>query len=170
MVRRPQRGRGGGHPLTRSDTALRVHRAAARIVLAILTAIYAWLVGWTTLRAAPYGSDIASGLDRLLLWFAERPSTAWITFDRVEFGANVAMFVPLGVIAVLWFGVRGWWAAPIIGALASGTIELLQALLLDTRVADLRDIVANTLGSFLGMCLMLLLAFLLSPPHPRRVS
>ena len=72
-----------------------------------------------TLRAAPYGSDIASGLNRLLAWFAERPSTAWITFDRVEFGANVAMFVPLGVIAVLWFGVRGWWLAPILGALST---------------------------------------------------
>jgi len=133
-----------------------------------LTALYAWLVAWMTLRAAPYGSDIASGLNRLLAWFAERPSTAWITFERVEFGANVAMFVPLGVIAVLWFGVRGWWAAPILGALASAGIETLQALLIDTRVADLRDIVANTLGSVIGMCLMLLLAFLLSPPNPRR--
>ena len=121
-----------------------------------------------TLRAAPYGSDIASGLNRLLAWFAERPSTAWITFDRVEFGANVAMFVPLGVIAVLWFGVRGWWAAPLMGALASAAIETLQALLLDARVADVRDIIANTLGSVIGMCLMLLLAFLLSPPNPRR--
>ncbi|MFJ6679012.1 VanZ family protein [Microbacterium sp. NPDC091382] len=134
----------------------------------ILTALYAWMVGWLTLRAAPYGSDIGSALNRLLAWFAERPSTAWITFDRVEFGANVAMFVPLGVIAVLWFGVRGWWAAPVLGAAASAAIEILQAVFIDTRVADLRDVVANTLGSVIGMCLMLLLAFLLSPPHPRR--
>ncbi len=122
-----------------------------------------------TLRAAPYGSDIAAGLDLLLGWFAERPATAWITFDRLEFGANVAMFIPLGVIAVLWFGVRGWWAAPIIGAVTSVGIEVLQAVFISTRVADVRDVVANTLGSVLGMCLMLLLAFLLSPPHPRRL-
>ncbi|WP_413355400.1 VanZ family protein [Microbacterium sp. 1P06AB] len=133
----------------------------------MLTALYAWTVGWMTLRAAPYGSDIGSALDRLLAWFAERPSTAWITFDRVEFGANVAMFVPLGVIAVLWFGVRGWWAAPILGALGSAAIEVLQAIFIDTRVSDVRDVVANTLGSVIGMCLMLLLAFLLSPPRPR---
>jgi glycopeptide antibiotics resistance protein len=126
------------------------------------------MVGWLTLRAAPYGSDVASGLDRLLAWFAERPSTAWITFERVEFASNVVMFVPLGVIAVLWFGVRGWWTAPIIGLLASGAIEALQATLLDSRVSDVRDLVANTTGSIVGMCLMLLLAFLLSPPHPRR--
>jgi len=124
------------------------------VVLAILTALYAWTVGWMTLRAAPYGSDIASGLERLLDWFSERSATAWITFERVEFGANVAMFVPLGVIAVLWFGVRGWWAAPILGAVASIGIEVLQAVFIDTRVSDVRDVIANSLGSVIGMCLI----------------
>lgn len=138
------------------------------MVLAILTAIYAWAVGWLTLRAAPYGSDIASALDKLLGWFAQREATAWITFDRVEFGSNIAMFIPLGVIAVLWFGVRGWWLAPILGALASVGIEVAQSVLLDSRVSDVRDVVANTTGAVIGMCLMLLLAFLLSPPSPRR--
>jgi len=133
------------------------------VVLAILSALYLWAVAWMTLRARPYGSDIAAALDRLLAWFAERESTAWITFDRVEFGANVAMFVPLGVFAVLWFGVRGWWTAPVLGLLASGAIELAQAVFLDARVADVRDLVANTLGAVTGMLLMLLLAFLLSP-------
>ena len=132
-------------------------------MLAILSALYLWAVAWMTLRARPYGSDIAAALDRLLAWFAERESTAWITFDRVEFGANVAMFVPLGVFAVLWFGVRGWWTAPVLGLLASGAIELAQAVFLDARVADVRDLVANTLGAVTGMLLMLLLAFLLSP-------
>ncbi|CAI9386837.1 VanZ family protein [Microbacterium sp. T2.11-28] len=150
------------------STALRVHRAAARVVLAILSGLYLWAVAWMTLRARPYGSDIAAALDRLLAWFAQRESTAWITFDRVEFGANVAMFVPLGIFAVLWFGVRGWWTAPVLGLLASGAIEFAQALFLDARVADVRDLVANTLGAVIGMLLMLLLAFLLSPSRPRR--
>ncbi len=35
-------------------------------------------------------------------------------------------------------------------------------------IRDVRDVIANTLGAVIGMCLMLLLAFLLSPPHPRR--
>lgn len=153
---------------TEESTALRVHRAAARVVLALLSAVYLWGVAWMTLTARPYGSDIAAALDRLLAWFAQRESTAWITFDRVEFGANVAMFVPLGIFAVLWFGVRGWWTAPVLGLLASGAIELTQAVFLDTRVSDVRDLVANTLGAVIGMLLMLLLAFLLSPSRPRR--
>lgn len=138
------------------------------MVLAILSALYLWAVGWLTLRSRPYGDDIAGVLSRVLDWFAERESTAWITFDVVEFGANVAMFVPLGVIAVLWFGVRGWWTAPLLGAGLSLAIETLQALLLDTRVPDVRDLVANTGGAVIGMLLMLLLAFLLSPADPER--
>ena len=136
-------------------------------MLAILSAIYLWAVAWLTLRAKPYGSDINDALEKLLNWFAQRPSTAWITFDRVEFGANVAMFVPLGVFAVLWFGVRGWWTAPVIGLVVTVAIEGAQALLLDTRVADPRDILANVTGSIVGMLAMLLLAFLLSPGRPR---
>ncbi len=137
-------------------------------MLAGLTALYLWSVAWITLRARPYGSDIATALDRLLAWFAQRESTAWITFDRVEFAANVAMFVPLGIFAVLWFGVRGWWTAPVLGLFTSLAIELAQAAFLDTRVADLRDLVSNTLGAVVGMLLMLLLAFLLSSSrrHP----
>ncbi|MEQ6898750.1 VanZ family protein [Microbacterium sp. KR10-403] len=149
--------------MTRPTAAMRVQRTAARLVLTALTLGYLWAVGWMTLRAQPYGSDIATGLDRLLAWFAEHASTAWITFDRVEFAANVAMFVPLGILAVLWFGVRGWWSAPVLGALVSTAIESTQALLLSTRVPDVRDIVANTLGAVIGMLLMLLLAFLLAP-------
>nr|WP_274638002.1 VanZ family protein [Microbacterium bovistercoris] len=140
-----------------------MQRTAARLVLTALTAGYLWAVGWMTLRARPYGADIANGLDRLLQWFAQHSSTAWITFDRVEFASNVVMFVPLGVLAVLWFGVRGWWTAPVVGLLVSGAIESAQALLLSSRVPDVRDIVANTAGATLGMLFMLLLAFLLLP-------
>ena len=128
-----------------------------------LSGAYLWGVAWMTLRTRPYGEDITNALNRLLTWFAEHPSTAWITFDRVEFAANVVMFVPLGILAVLWFGVRGWWSAPLIGAIVSAAIESAQALFLTSRVPDLRDIVANTLGAVIGMLLMLLLAFLLLP-------
>lgn len=138
---------------------------AARVVLAALSGLYLWAVAWLTLRAQPYGGDIAGVLDRVLAWFAERESTRWITFDVIEFSSNVAMFVPLGLFAVLWFGVRGWWTAPLLGLGLSLAIEALQATLLDTRVADVRDVVANTGGAVIGMLLMLLLAFLLSPPR-----
>lgn len=147
---------------------MRVQRAASRVVLAIITAGYLWAVGYLTLRAQPYGSDIADALNRLLGWFAERPATAWITFERIEFASNVAMFVPLGALAVLWFGVRLWWLAPLFGFAVSLAIEGVQYFLLDTRVADPQDLVANTAGALIGTLLMLLLAFLLTPAPRRR--
>lgn len=146
---------------------MRGRRTASRIVLAFLSAAYLTAVGWLTLRARPYGDDISEVLERLIAWFARHRPTEWITLDRVEFAANVAMFVPLGVFAVLWFGVRGWWTAPLLGLAVSGAIELAQLLFLDTRVPDGRDLVANTLGAVIGMLLMLLLAFLLVPTRAR---
>lgn len=137
-------------------------------MLAALTALYLLAVGWLTLRARPYGDEISGVLERLLTWLSERPSTAWVTFGVVEFAANVAMFVPLGVLAVLWFGVRRWWLAPVLGLVLSGAIEAAQFMLLDTRVADVRDLVANTGGALIGALLMLLLAFLLAPGSSRR--
>lgn len=96
---------------------MRVRRAAARIVLAFLSAVYLAAVAWITLRARPYGAEVSDVLERLLA--AQRhAATAWITFERVEFASNVAMFVPLGVFAALWFGVRAaggplpCWASP----------------------------------------------------------
>lgn len=157
MVGRSQRNRRRGHPLT----------AFARTLLALLSAVYLWAVGWMTLRAAPYGSEIGEGLDRILAYFATRPATAWITFDRVEFAANVAMFVPLGVLCVLWFGVRRWWTAPLVGLALSGVIEFAQATFLTTRVADTRDLIANTLGAVVGMLLTLALAFFLAATSSR---
>lgn len=149
---------------------MRVRRTAARIVLAFLSAVYLCAVGWITLRARPYGDDISEVLERLLAWFARHRLTEWVTLDRVEFAANVAMFVPLGVFAVLWFGVRRWWTAPVLGLAVSGLIEIAQALFLDTRVPDARDLVANTLGAAIGMLLLLLLAFLLLPTRTRAYS
>lgn len=134
----------------------------------MLTALYLYGVWYLTLRARPYGDDIAGIVDRVVAWLARREATAWITFDVVEFGANVAMFLPLGVFVVLWFGVRRWWLAPATGLLLSGAIEGIQYVFLDSRVADVRDLVANTAGALVGGLLMVLLAFLLTPSGRHR--
>lgn len=148
---------------------MRVQRGASRIVLAILTAAYLFLIYQMTLRAEAYGSTISHGIDRLLQWFSQQPDTAWITFDKLEFAANIAMFMPFGALMLLWFGVRLWWLVPILGLLLSGMIEGLQFVFLsDSRVADVRDLISNTLGATAGMLVMLLLWFLLTPPMRRR--
>lgn len=127
-----------------------------RVLLAVATAAYLAIVGWITLGPAPYDDETGDTLARILAALAGFAPTAWITFDVVEFTANVALFVPLGILVVLWLGGRRWWLAPIAGLVISGAIELIQLLFLETRVADARDLLANTLGALLGGLGMLL--------------
>ena len=104
-----------------------------------------------TLRPEPYSPEVGGALASVLELLASRPLTAWITFDLVEFTANVVMFAPLGALVLLWGG--RWWAAALLGLAASGAIETIQLLFLDARVADVRDLVANTLGALIGALL-----------------
>jgi glycopeptide antibiotics resistance protein len=122
-------------------------------VLSILTVLYLAGVAWVTLGPEPYDARTSGVLWRFLDFFSEHEETDWITFDRVESVANVAMFIPLGVFVVLLFGRRRWWLAILVCAVLSSAIELSQGALLPTRVSDLDDIVANSSGGAIGVLL-----------------
>lgn len=86
-------------------------------------------------------------------WFAglhARGFPSWIGFGLVEFGANVLMFLPLGVLGVAARPPFG--AAGVIGCCAalSAAVELGQLLFIPGRTGDYRDLLANTLGAVLG--------------------
>jgi glycopeptide antibiotics resistance protein len=71
-------------------------------------------------------------------------------YDLIEFGANILLFVPFGLLVC---ALRPGWSrltVVMVGALASATIEILQAVARPGRTADVRDVVANTLGAALG--------------------
>lgn len=102
-----------------------------------------------TLRPTIVGPQVESAIRRLVRALQSIPGGGWVTYSGVEFTANVAMFVPLGLLVVAW---RGRWWHGILGALVlSAGIETWQLLMLPTRVADVRDLVANTLGAALGV-------------------
>jgi hypothetical protein len=65
-----------------------------------------------------------------------------------DFGANVLLFVPLG----LGLGLSGvpWRRATLLAALMSGGIELAQLLVIPGRYATLGDVLANTAGGAFG--------------------
>jgi glycopeptide antibiotics resistance protein len=122
-------------------------------VLSLLTVLYLAGVAWVTLGPEPYDARTSGVLWRFLDFFGRHESTDWITFDRVEFAANIAMFVPLGVFLVLLLGRRLWWLAIVVCGVLSCAIEVSQGALLPTRVSDLADVVANTSGGVAGVLL-----------------
>ncbi len=92
--------------------------------------------------------DIVPLIERVHEWFPP------VTHARVEFAANVLLFVPPAALLAALLRRRRWVVAPL-GFAASGLIELAQDALLPGRTADLRDVLANGTGAVLGLLLAL---------------
>ena len=78
----------------------------------------------------------------------------WIGYGFFEASANVALFVPLGVVAALAFPAKPWWQIVAFGLLVSGCMELGQLLFLSSRFPSPLDLATNALGTLLGFLLV----------------
>jgi glycopeptide antibiotics resistance protein len=130
-------------------------------VLVPVTLAYLAVVGWVTLGPQPLDARGMGILRQILRLFARNDLTSWVTYDLVESSANVAMFVPIGLLFLLLLGSRYWWLAFLIGVALTCAIEFTQ-LFLPGRYSDPRDILMNSLGALVGVAFGLLLS-------PRRV-
>lgn len=79
-----------------------------------------------------------------------------IDYARLEFLANIALFVPVGVFLLLLFGAGNWWLALVASFTLTVFIETAQTQI-PGRVPDQRDLVANGAGAVIGVVLALLL-------------
>ena len=82
---------------------------------------------------------------------------AWFNYALVEFTANIALFVPVGLLGVILLGSARWWMAILAGFAASSLIELGQLIFPPSRYATIMDVIANTSGALLGAILALVL-------------
>ncbi|GAA3032668.1 VanZ family protein [Microbacterium dextranolyticum] len=73
-----------------------------------------------------------------------------LTYDRIEFGANVVLFVPWGLLLTFLLPTQRWLVLPI-AFLTTFAIECGQGLALAARTPSVHDLVANTAGACLGM-------------------
>jgi glycopeptide antibiotics resistance protein len=119
-------------------------------ILTVVTFVYLGVVGWITLGPQPFDEGSDSLVWRLLHLLGRFPLTDWVTYSLLEFWANVAMFVPVGLFFVLLLGRRRWWLAIALGVLLTCAIEFVQMFLPD-RVSDPRDILANSVGALVGV-------------------
>jgi glycopeptide antibiotics resistance protein len=96
------------------------------------------------------GSEATKGVLSPTAWDVSQWSGS-----NYEFGLNLLMFLPWGMLALFLLGRRRWWLAAAIGIALTLAIEIAQ--IPSPRISDPRDLVANTLGALLGIAAALLL-------------
>lgn len=119
-------------------------------LLSVLTLLYLVGVAWITLGPQPQVASKDSIVMQVLRVLWEHPATDWVTYNGVEFTANIAMFLPIGLFFLLLFGRSRWWLAIGIPFLMTLGIETAQ-IWIPGRVSDIRDVVSNTIGATVGV-------------------
>lgn len=98
----------------------------------------------------PVDQPVQGELARLLRFLHAHGVPGWANYTFVEAAANVALFIPLGLIVSLAFPAKRWWQTGAFGLAVSGCIELGQLLFLHNRFASPLDLATNTAGAIIG--------------------
>lgn len=114
----------------------------------VLPALYLLGLICVALWPTPVDASARGALDSVLAWLHSVGVPNFVGYDLVEFGANIALFIPLGLL--MGFGLRRFWLAVGFGVLATSLIEASQWLFLPQRFASGFDILANSSGALLG--------------------
>ncbi|MCR2823911.1 VanZ family protein [Microbacterium sp. zg.Y909] len=80
-------------------------------------------------------------------WLHGGIGASWFGYGWIEFSANILLFAPLGFLTTLWLRRPLWGAAAAVAL--SAAAELAQ-LVLPSRTASVRDILANAAGAVIG--------------------
>ena len=122
------------------------------MIIRLLLCAYLAVLGWIVFAPASDATQVTGIVATLARLVADG---GILTFSQaytvLEFVANVALFVPFGVLWSLAAPRLRPMAVVALGLAISCGIELVQ-LLLPSRVPSVSDIVANTLGAALGVC------------------
>ncbi|RLK47992.1 VanZ family protein [Microbacterium telephonicum] len=118
-----------------------------------LRAPVTWLLVYVAVLApiAFWPSPVDRDAGPLLAWITRMLPV--LTYGRIEFLANIALFVPFGVLVALMLR-RALLAIPV-GMAVSLLVEGLQGLLLAERTPSLLDVVANTTGTAIGVLVVI---------------
>lgn len=102
---------------------------------------------------SPVDQPIEGQLSETLRFLHAHGIPNWFSYKFVEAAANVALFIPLGMVSALAFPEKRWWRIGALGLLISGCMEAGQLLFLHNRFASPLDLVTNTVGTVIGALL-----------------
>jgi peptidoglycan/LPS O-acetylase OafA/YrhL len=127
-----------------------------RTWLAVVAAAY--LIGALVVGLWPTPVDAGSRtlIVKILGFLHRHGLPGGFGYAALEFGANILFFVPIGALICLLLPRRLPSLAVPLGALISGAIELSQLLLLPARFASWNDILANTMGTVVGVAIVVI--------------
>ncbi|PQZ59109.1 MULTISPECIES: VanZ family protein [unclassified Microbacterium] len=144
--------------MTDIDIGRKPPRSHARLwVSTLLLIVYASFVLLVTMWPQPQQLEFDGIASRLLRALHNIGVPAWFGYDKLEFVANVGMFVPLGFLLGLALARQAWWVAIFLLPAFSSAIEFTQGVALDERVSTVFDVLANTIGGYIGLLLAMML-------------
>lgn len=157
-----------GDRVTGAEGARRTALHRATLVLTFGYLIGLVLVAfWPT----PIDRDARDLIGSLVGWLGRHGAPEWLGYRAIEFGANIALFVPVGLFITILAGAGRWWLGLFVGFAASCTIEFGQLVFLPARFATINDVVANSAGAaagaLLAVLMLLALALAAAEPAPR---
>ncbi|MEW1982992.1 VanZ family protein [Pseudarthrobacter oxydans] len=120
-----------------------------RVVLTAMLIPLAFVAFWPSPVDQPFQGQLAA----LLKFLHRHGIPTWLNYTFVEASANVALFVPVGLVSSLAFPSWPWWKIGAFGFLISCCMELGQLLFLHNRFPSPLDLVTNTSGAVIGALL-----------------
>lgn len=143
-----------------STLAVRPRRGAATARVALVG--YLMFVGFTVWLPASVSSKVTGLVGVMARWVAEAGIASYQQSAVVlEILANVALFVPVGLLLPFAWPRLRLWQVTLAGGLLSVVIESVQGLM-PSRFPTVSDVIANTTGTFLGAVVATVLLALLS--------
>lgn len=125
----------------------RLREGTVGLLLALCMGVVVLMTMWPTPLDAGYESSIS----RLLNVLHRNGVPEWFGYSKLEFSANIVMFLPVGFLVALLLPARRWWIALLLCPLFSVGIEIIQASFLSARFATVLDVIANSTGAIAGI-------------------
>ncbi|WP_341946127.1 VanZ family protein [Microbacterium sp. LWH11-1.2] len=151
-----------------APAVVRAHTGA--VVARALLVGYLLFVGFTVWLPATVSAKVTGLVGIVATWVADAGIASYSRSAFVlEILANVALFVPVGLLLALAWPRLRLWQTVLIGALMSVVIETVQGVM-PSRFPTLSDVIANTTGTLIGALIVTIILSLagVGRPSPAR--